>query len=110
MSGVILLSDLTRFRVDPSHASRTTSYRLFVETKDGVREPEAVIQTLWLSCRSNRAPGTVLQGIDPAGDGEVALVVRPTVGENADRRFAGCMEDLQLDGVRVGIVDTQPSP
>lgn len=104
-AGINLLAEVTQYRRSPPPTGGTSVYQLKIELRNGPGQETSIARALWLSCRANVTPGARAT-FEGAGDA-IWLTVRPAVARNDDRRFTGCLEDMQLDLVRVDVVGEQ---
>lgn len=98
-----VLAELTMYVPDTRPTTGSTTYELLVELREGPGDREAVVQTLWLSCRENLSDAARAE-LRETGGGRVSMTVEPRVAHNDDRRFVGCLEDVTLDRVRVDVL------
>ena len=96
--GVLALSDATKYR-GVSEGEGSTQVLFEVETRGYGHAQEDAAASLWYAC-----VGTVSwQASTPPrllGDDVFTATVGPALGEDARRRFRGCLEDGTVDKVR----------
>jgi hypothetical protein len=109
--GIDVLADLTQNRPDAPTLDRSTHVMMTVHTSDSdFYSPAVAARGLWNHCRgtinqSGRVPGRLV-----AEAGLVTLVVEPAIGENAQKRLVGCLQDATIDHVSADIVHTRSVP
>jgi hypothetical protein len=100
---VVGLAELTQNRPDIVDVDSASRIRYRVETR-GYDEELAAIG-LWAACQQvvdSRVPDRM-----PSAEGDDAtftVTVRPALGEHAQRRLIGCIEDGTIDRVRGDVV------
>lgn len=98
---VIGLMQVTQNKHTTDRHDGTSTITLSVSTKRGFA-PELAATSLWAACQttvlSNR-----LVSLTPAG-GDFALAIQPALGEHAERRLVGCLEDATIDLVSAHVV------
>jgi hypothetical protein len=104
-AAVNVLAEVTQYRPSVPPTGGRSVYELRIELRNGGGAVTSIARALWLSCRANVTPGA--RATFEGSDGGILLTVRPAVAHNADRRFTGCLEDMQLDRVRVDVVGEQ---
>ncbi|MGH2816991.1 MAG: hypothetical protein ACRDJS_00855 [Actinomycetota bacterium] len=103
-----VLADLTQNRPDAPSLDRSTRLVMTVNTSDSdFYSPVVAARGLWNHCRgtvnqSSRVPGRLV-----AEAGLVTLVVQPAIGENAQKRLIGCLQDATIDHVSADILSTR---
>ena len=96
--GVLALSDATKYRGE-SEGGGSTQVLFEVETKGYPHPVEDAAASLWYACvgavswHASTPPR-------PLGDAAFTATVGPALGEDARRRFRGCLEDGTVDKVR----------
>ena len=91
---VLVLSAIAMYRADPPSSTGSTTFVLEVDARTGPTNAGAIAETLWSTCKAHLPHGAALAGIRAPEASDVAvMVVRPEVGRNDSRRFAGCLED-----------------
>lgn len=93
------VADATQNRPDRLRPGTTTSVVLSVAT----RTPRPALEaagTLWRSCAAQLGRRHRMLGMTDLGGGEVAVTVRPAIGEHAERRVRGCLGDVGIDDLR----------
>jgi hypothetical protein len=98
---VLQLAELTENRPDEVTRGRST-YDLTIQTRGDPAPVLPVAQTLLATCRPMASSWSAFR-LEQVGERGVRLVVTPSLPENAERRFTGCLADLQLEGVLVSI-------
>jgi hypothetical protein len=100
---VIALAELTQNRPDIVEENSASRIRYRVETR-GYDEKLAAIG-LWAACQQvvdSRVPDRMPSA--ESDDATFTVTVRPALGEHAQRRLIGCMEDGTIDRVRGDVV------
>jgi len=101
---VIGLMQVTQNRHDTDRHDGTSTLVLSVSTKRGF-DPELAAHSLWAACQttvlSNR-----LVSMAAAAEG-FTLAVEPALGEHAERRLVGCLEDATVDLVSAHVVSVR---
>jgi hypothetical protein len=106
--GIDFLGDLTQNRPDTPSLNRSTRLVMTVNTSDSDFYSRVVAaRGLWNHCRgtvnqSSRVPGRLV-----AKGGLVTLVLEPAIGENAQKRLVGCLQDATIDHVSADILYTR---
>jgi hypothetical protein len=100
---VLELAEATQNRHDTDRHDGASTIVVKVSTKRGF-DTELATHSLWAACQptvlSNR-----LVSLTRQADGEhVALAVAPALGEHAQRRLIGCLEDATVDLVSARVV------
>jgi hypothetical protein len=105
--GVDLLADATQNRRDPAGDPDSTSDVIFeVGTR---RYPGSVDAgtTLWVACQGTIHHETL--GVEEIDEDTYRATVRPSLGEHAQRRLIGCLEDATVDRLNGHVVTIQTS-
>lgn len=97
---VVVLAELTENEPDPVGMGGRSSFDLVVEFRGETAPALPVAQALLTTCRPMASPWSTVE-LSPLGGSRVRLVVTPSLAENAERRFTGCLTDLQLDRILV---------
>jgi hypothetical protein len=103
-----VLADLTQNRPDAPTLHRSTRLVMTVNTSDSdFYSPVVAARGLWNHCRgtinqSHRVPGRLIAGAEL-----VTLVVEPAIGENAQKRLVGCLQDANIDHVSADVLFTR---
>jgi hypothetical protein len=98
---VIQIAELTENRPDVVTGGRS-SYDLVIQTRGEPAPVLPVARTLLSTCRPMASPWSTFRLSQVSGS-TVRMTVTPSLPENAERRFTGCLADLQLDRVLVSI-------
>ena len=100
---VIGLADATQNRHDTDLHDGTSTIVLSVSTKRGF-DPELATHSLWAACQPT-VLGNHLVALGPQPGGhDVTLAVEPALGEHAQRRLVGCLEDATVDLVSARVL------
>jgi hypothetical protein len=105
---VTTLATVAMNRQDPRSTSGSTAFVLEVDARTGPADPRAVAETLWITCRAHLPHEVELAGIGAASWDVAVLEVRPRLGRNDARRFAGCLGDLRFDRVLTSVQEVIP--
>ncbi|HEY7668104.1 MAG TPA: hypothetical protein VIE12_08270 [Actinomycetota bacterium] len=100
---VIQIAELTENRPDVVTGGRS-AYDLVIQTRGEPAPVLSVARTLLATCRPMASPWSTFR-LSEVGGSTVRMTVTPSLPENAERRFIGCLADLQLDRVLVSIED-----
>ncbi len=102
---VQVLAEATQSRPDASAKPVETAILLDIDQ----RRPEPVLDTaaaLWVACRPVLpARNRPTARLEPAGQDEVWLTLRPGIRELTTRRLTGCLTDNVLSKVRADVLD-----
>jgi hypothetical protein len=107
--GIDLLGDLTQNRPDAPTMNRSTRLVMVVNSSDSdFYSPTVAARGLWNHCRgtinqSSRVPGR----LSTTDAGLISLMVEPAIGENAQKRLVGCLQDATIDHVSADILYTR---
>ena len=100
---LIGLADATQNRHETDRHEGTSTLVLSVSTKRGF-DPELAAHSLWAACQPTVLANRLV-ALGPHPDGEhLALAVEPGLGEHAQRRLVGCLEDATVDLVVAEVV------
>ena len=100
---VVGLADVTQNRHDTDRHDGSTTIVVSVSTKRGF-DPELATHSLWAACQPTVLANRLV-GLTAQADGEhLALAVEPALGEHAQRRLVGCLEDATVDLVSAHVV------
>ena len=102
------LADATQNRHDTDLHDGTSTLVLSVSTKRGF-DPELATHSLWAACQTTVLANRLV-ALTPQTDGAgMALAVEPALGEHAERRLIGCLEDATVDLVSAHVVSVTRS-
>jgi hypothetical protein len=106
--GVFFLADLTQSRPDPDMPADASIVTIDVSsTTSGVGAVAVRAARQWELCRDTSnldlQTSTLLQ-VQPS---KFVGVVTPALGEQAERRFRGCLADLRIDFVQLRVVSIE---
>ena len=108
---VNVLADAATNRPDPDLAGRVSIVDLQIGQKIPVaRTVESVAEAFWISCRGTLPDQVTTRSIERVGEGRVHLVLEPAIGRNSQRRFVGCLEDMNLDRVLADVESVRNVP
>ena len=96
--GVDAMADATQTRPDPRVAG--TSSVVVAVDPGSARSPLVAAGALWGACTTQLGGGFELIGMTAVSGGDVRLLVRPQIGEYAERRLRGCINDATTDRIR----------
>jgi len=108
---VMGLAEATQDRRDGPNPGTRSEVVLDVETRDGF-ERDVAAQGLWATCQQT-VENKRLESFEALGDGRFSIIVEPAIGENAERRLVGCLEDFTIDRVLGNVIeirDLEPEP
>jgi hypothetical protein len=109
---VDVLADATQSRPESEPPPpAVTTIGLTIAHRPGAPAPAVAAEALWTTCRSvlgEDQPDTV--ALVPRGGDRLDVVLRPGIGELAERRLDGCLTDLQLDLVQADVVPAAQPP
>jgi hypothetical protein len=101
-----VIADATQTRPDRNTRGLTTSLVLSVSHREAGRKAVETTEALWTTC--TRRPLT--REPERLGPDRVRLDVTPGLGEHAQRRIVGCLEDATFDGVQADVVSSTTRP
>jgi hypothetical protein len=104
-----VISDATQTRPDRDTSGMTTALVLSVSHRDTGRSAEETAEALWTTCKSTLRRQLSGQPV-PVGPDRFRLEVTPGLGDLAQRRIVGCLEDATLDGVQADVVSSTTGP
>ncbi|MEO6121555.1 MAG: hypothetical protein ABIW46_04200 [Acidimicrobiales bacterium] len=108
--GVDALADATQNRPDVVQTGSSSRLTLVVENRRG---PAGLVeaQALWAVCNRTARSLKLMSPVADLGHGTYRVAVTPSVGDHAERRLVGCLEDMTLDGLlgRVTALDHMPA-
>ena len=100
---LIGLANATQNRHDTDRHEGISTIVLSVSTKRGF-DHELATHSLWAACQPTVLGNHLVSlGPQPGGD-DMALAVEPALGEHAERRLVGCLEDATVDLVSARVV------
>jgi hypothetical protein len=102
---VDVIGDATQTRPDRDTSGMTTAMVVSVSQRQAGRSALETTEALWTTCQSTlrRALNAHLTDL---GDGRIRLEVTPGLGEHAQRRVVGCLEDATFDRVQADVVSS----
>jgi hypothetical protein len=106
---VDVIGDATQTRPEAEPQGVTTELVLSVHQRDADRSAVDTADALWHACRA-RLRRTLSGVVDGLGGGRVLLAVTPGLGDHAQRRILGCLEDATFDRVQVDVVSSTNRP
>jgi hypothetical protein len=113
--GVFMLADLTQSRPDPDHPADASIVTIDVSSNaPGVAAVFARARRQWELCGDTSNLGLHTSSLLQVDTRRLVGVVTPALGEQAERRFRGCLTDLRIDYVQLRVVsiedvDEQPA-
>ena len=104
-----VVADATQTRPDRDTAGTTTALVLSVSHREAGPSAVRTTEALWAACQSTlrRQLSARVAGL---GADRVSLEVTPGLGEHAQRRILGCLEDATFDRVQVDVVSSTTGP
>jgi len=109
-AGIDWLGDATQNRPDVNLPNMHTTVQVEIDTRRTTRAPEAVLEGLWVVCRSTVSERVAGMNFVSLGGNRAAMVVQPALGEHAVRRFRGCIDDATIDRVVARVVSIEALP
>jgi hypothetical protein len=95
------LGDLTQTRADHVDPQSRSEIVLEVDTRRYHQPTEDAARNLWAACSGTTSRRLVEDpGFVPVSDDEVRFSVAPGLGDYAERRLVGCLQDTTLDRVK----------
>ena len=108
---VNVLADVATNRPDPDLVGRVSLVDMEIGQKiQGSRSVESVAEALWISCRGTLPDEVTARSIEQVAGGRVEMVLEPAIGRNSQRRFVGCLQDLNLDRVLAEVESVRNLP
>jgi hypothetical protein len=100
-----LIGDATQTRPERELSGMTTDLVLSVRHREPGASPERTADGLWKACEATfRRP--LFGSVERLDGGQVLLAVTPGLGDHAQWRMLGCLEDATIDGVQVDVVSS----
>lgn len=96
--GLDAMADATQTRPDPKVLG--TSSVVVAVDPGSARSPMVAASALWGACTTQLGGGFELIGMSPVGSGDVQFLVQPQIGQYAERRLRGCINDATTDRIR----------
>jgi hypothetical protein len=93
--GIVALRSATMNRPDAPRLERSTSVELTVRTNGSRLPAEAAAYGLWAAC-SSAVDAHQLIALDQVGESSFTIRLEPALGEHAQRRLVGCLEDTTV--------------
>lgn len=105
MATIDQISDLTQNRphLDKIEGD-TAEVRMHITRKGWVRSETAAARSLWFACMQTVSPAFDTTGFRNEGGGYVTMLISPALGESAERRLMGCLEDTTLDNTLARVI------
>ena len=95
------LGDLTQTRSDHVDRQSRSEIVLEVHTRGYHQPTEDAARNLWAACSGTTTRQLVADpGFVPVSDDEVRFSVAPGLGEHAERRLVGCLQDTTIDRIK----------
>ncbi|MGW6729653.1 hypothetical protein ACWF9G_27450 [Nocardia sp. NPDC055029] len=104
-AGVTAMADEMQFRTDRGEPDTRTIVTFDAESRTGgsTEDPALIV---WKNCRSTVNHVQIRSG--PAEhDGAWTIVLNPALGVHTERRFLGCIRDLNVDGITGEVIHAQ---
>ena len=108
-AAIDVLADATQTRPDAKRAG-TTVVDLRIDTKAGGPTVVEAADALWAACRAVLPAGITRVSLSPTGPDRQRLVLNGMVGQNARRRFVGCLEDATIDLSQARVTEFRTTP
>jgi len=100
---VFELAEVTQNRHDTDRHDGVSTIVVSVSTKRGF-DTELAAHSLWAACQPTVLANRLVSLTPQAEGGHLALAVAPALGEHAERRLVGCLEDATVDLVSAHVV------
>jgi hypothetical protein len=100
---VFELAEVTQNRHDTDRHDGTSTIVMSVSTKRGF-DRELAAHSLWAACQPTVLSNRLVALTRQADGDHLALAVAPALGEHAERRLVGCLEDATVDLVSAHVV------
>ena len=104
-----VIGDATQTRPDADTTGMTTAMVLAVSHRESGPSAVRTTEALWAACQSTLRNPPVAR-FAALGADRVGLEVTPGLGEHAQRRILGCLEDATFDRVQVDVVSSTTGP
>jgi hypothetical protein len=95
IAAVVILREATMNRPDPPRVEKSSTVELVVRTNGSRLGVEAAAYGLWAAC-SSAVDAYRLVALEPAGHDRFTLHLEPALGDHAQRRLVGCLEDTTV--------------
>jgi hypothetical protein len=106
---VDVIADATQTRPEPELQGRTTDLVLSVRHREAGASAEETADVVWDACRATFRR-TLSGSPEHLGGGRFLLAVTPGLGDHAQRRLLGCLEDATFERVQVDVVSSTTRP
>ena len=103
---VIELMEMTQNRHDTDRHDGTSTIVVSLSTKRGF-DTELAAHSLWAACQPTVLANRLVSLTRNADGEHLALAVAPALGEHAERRLVGCLEDATVDLVSAHVVSVR---
>jgi hypothetical protein len=100
---VMELMEMTQNRHDTDRHDGTSTIVVSLSTKRGF-DHELAAHSLWAACQPTVLANRLVSLTGNADGEHLALAVAPALGEHAERRLIGCLEDATVDLVSAHVV------
>ena len=100
-----VMADATQTRPDPSTEGMTTSLVLSISHRESGRSAEETTEALWSTCEASLRRD-LNAWLLPLSGGRARLAIVPGLGEHAQRKFVGCLEDHKIERVLAHVVSS----
>ena len=106
---VLVVREQLQSRPEPDDATSVDYARVRVRTHFGLDE-SIVIESVWAHCHATIDGTRLARPITRLGDEEFELVLEPSMGEQARRRFSGCVNDGIVDRAQTHLLSLARVP
>jgi len=103
------LSDATQTRGDPDMSGTTTAFLLEASHRNSGDALTAATD-LWETCRRTFDRRMAGKPARPLGGDQVVLGITPGLGDEAYRKFEGCLQDHTVDRLQADVVSSKTWP
>jgi hypothetical protein len=105
-----VIADETQDREDAPILDGTARVELVVHNRFTQRSPIRTAEALYVACRHTIGTNVEATEFTRSGDAAVSFVIRPDIGEHAQRRFVGCLEDALFDRISASVASIDHRP
>lgn len=110
VGAVDLLGDATQSRPDAPARDAATELTVAVRHRDPGRSTLRTVEGLWVACRNTASRRSTASAPVDLGGGQARFVITPHLGEHAQRRFVGCIEDATIERVQADVISLLSVP
>ncbi len=106
--GVFLLAELTQSRPDPPATAAASVVTLEASSTGGwASHLAARVERRWEFCRDTGAEPINASDLLGVEERRFVGMITPALGEQAERRFAGCLADAAVDSIQLRVVSVE---